>query len=375
MPESPVEPLTPSAVLRLIPAVVAAALLLGACGGQPLRPPPETAPAKGDAAPPVAAADKAPAPARPGGYYLDDGPGDNAPPDLDAIPDAEPKVEPLHRYANSPYSVFGEDYVPTPRLGPYKKSGMASWYGRRFHGRKTASGEPYDMYAMTAAHPTLPIPSYAQVTNVANGKAVVVRINDRGPFHPGRIIDLSYTAAHRLGYVQKGATKVEVRSILPEDIRLAARAAKSAAAGRRPAELARAGDKPAARTPPKAVPPALTATASIASSRPLAAADDDPLAEFLASEEVQATPAPLPTVLDLRGIFLQLGVFSSRDNAESFRDHLRSELSWLGQNLHVQSKDGRYRLHLGPYAGAQEAKRVADRIRDAMGVKSLLVER
>jgi rare lipoprotein A len=167
-------------------------------------------------------ADKSPAPtpaksAKSGGYYLDDGPGSTPPPNLEAIPDAVPHAEPLNRSANRPYEVLGSAYVPQTAYRAYSEEGVASWYGRRFHGKKTSSGEPYDMYAMTAAHPTLPIPSYARVTSLANGKSVVVRINDRGPFHSKRIIDLSYTAAAKLGYAGKGSTRVRVESIDPAD--------------------------------------------------------------------------------------------------------------------------------------------------------------
>jgi len=152
-------------------------------------------------------------PAGKGGYYKDDGPGDKVPPNLASIPDAVPRAEPAHRFANRPYSVFGKDYVPLSSSTPYREQGTASWYGKKFHGQKTSSGEIYDMYAMTAAHKTLPIPSYARVTNLANGKSVVVRINDRGPFHSDRIIDLSYAAAYRLGYVTAGSARVEVESV------------------------------------------------------------------------------------------------------------------------------------------------------------------
>jgi rare lipoprotein A len=150
-----------------------------------------------------------------GGYYLDDGPGDNPPANLDAIPDAVPRNEPLHRYANRPYVVLGAGYVPHTKLRSHREEGLASWYGRRFQGRKTSSGEPYDMYAMTAAHPVLPIPSYARVTSLDSGKSVVVRVNDRGPFHKGRVIDLSYTAAHKLGIAARGSGRVRVESIDP----------------------------------------------------------------------------------------------------------------------------------------------------------------
>jgi rare lipoprotein A len=146
---------------------------------------------------------------------LDDGPPERPPADLDRVVDAVPRIEPLHKYANRPYNALGRDYVPMTSLQPFRQRGMASWYGKRYHGQKTSSGEVYDMYAMTAAHPTLPIPSYARVTNVANGSSVVVRINDRGPFRGTRIIDVSYVAAHKLGFIQAGQAQVEVEAIVP----------------------------------------------------------------------------------------------------------------------------------------------------------------
>lgn len=148
-----------------------------------------------------------------GGYYLDDGPGDNPPSNLEQIPDAVPHAEKLHPYANQPYSAMGQRFVPNIDARDYRARGIASWYGRRYHGKATASGEPYDMYQMTAAHPTLPIPSYARVTNLQNKKSVTVRINDRGPFKHDRLIDLSFVAAHKLGYVGQGSTEVEVESV------------------------------------------------------------------------------------------------------------------------------------------------------------------
>jgi rare lipoprotein A len=152
---------------------------------------------------------------RSGGYYKNDGPANKPPPNLASIPDAVPRTEPLHRFANKPYQALGKNYVPFTSLRPYKERGAASWYGKQFHGQKTSSGETYDMYAMSAAHPVLPIPSYARVTNLANGRSVVVRINDRGPFHGGRVIDLSYVAAAKLGYIERGQAEVEVVAIVP----------------------------------------------------------------------------------------------------------------------------------------------------------------
>ena len=150
-----------------------------------------------------------------GGYYKDDGPERNPPSNLDRVPDARPRAEPLNKAANRPYTVFGKKYVPLTRVQPFHQRGLASWYGKRFHGQRTSSGETYDMYAMTAAHPTLPIPSYARVRSLKSGKEVVVRINDRGPFHSGRVIDLSYAAAYRLGIIGAGSGEVEVQAIVP----------------------------------------------------------------------------------------------------------------------------------------------------------------
>jgi len=150
-----------------------------------------------------------------GGYYKDDGPGVSPPGNLASVPDARPRVEPLHKFANRPYEVFGKKYVPLASLQPFRQRGVASWYGKRFHGQKTASGETYDMYAMSAAHPVLPIPSYARVTSVKTGRQVIVRINDRGPFHSGRVMDLSYAAAYRLGFIETGSGEVEIESIVP----------------------------------------------------------------------------------------------------------------------------------------------------------------
>lgn len=154
-----------------------------------------------------------------GGYYKDDGPGDHIPANIAAIPNAVPKVE-THRPANfRPYTVLGKRYVPVSDERPFRQTGHASWYGRKFHGQHTATGEKYDMYAMTAAHPTLPLPSYARVTRVANDRSVIVRINDRGPFHSSRIIDLSYVAAAKLGLIAPGSDKVVIEAITNQDIR------------------------------------------------------------------------------------------------------------------------------------------------------------
>ena len=152
---------------------------------------------------------------------IQDGAGELVDPRL--IANAVPKMEPVTRAGNSnPYTVLGETYHLLPTARGYKRVGTASWYGSKFHGRKTANGEVYDMYAMTAAHRTLPIPAYARVTNLANQRVIVVRINDRGPFHASRIIDLSYAAALKLGFADHGTAEVEIEVITPTSTRVEA---------------------------------------------------------------------------------------------------------------------------------------------------------
>ncbi len=187
-------------------AVCIAALWLVGCASTP--PDPIPVPAPGADRPVVVA----PVPDT-------DGPPDAPPQNLAEVPDAEPRVEPIKPAGpNKPYEVAGQRYAPLAADVPLTQRGLASWYGRKFHGRTTASGERYDMYAMTAAHPTLPIPSYVRVRNPANGREVVVRVNDRGPFHKGRIIDLSYTAARKLG-VLRDVAMVEVERLTHDAIR------------------------------------------------------------------------------------------------------------------------------------------------------------
>lgn len=151
-----------------------------------------------------------------------DGPPANPPADLIRTPDAEPRVESIRIGGpNKPYEVLGRRYVPITQDAPFSERGLASWYGRKFQGLPTSSGEPYDLFAMTAAHPTLPIPSFARIRNPANGREVIVRINDRGPFHPGRIVDLSYTAALKLDLL-RGVAPVELERLTFDDIRTGA---------------------------------------------------------------------------------------------------------------------------------------------------------
>lgn len=151
-----------------------------------------------------------------GGYYGGDSPPQGWTVDPNSITDAVPRAEPRSATGNNPYIALGKNYRPLASARGYVKRGTASWYGRKFHGRRTSSGEPYDMFAMTAAHPLLPLPTYVRVTNLDNGKSVVVKVNDRGPFLHGRVIDLSYIAAHKLDIAARGTGRVEVRAIAPE---------------------------------------------------------------------------------------------------------------------------------------------------------------
>ena len=181
--------------------------ILGACQSSP--PPTSSLPSAG--APP------APAVAAP--QPVTDGPPEFIPHDLSQLPDPTPVNEPKSATGNPPsYSVFGKTYYTLDTAAGYQDTGLASWYGRKFHGRRTSSGETFDTLKLTAAHPTLPIPSYVEVTNLENGRRMVVRVNDRGPFHEGRIIDLSYAAAVKLGFADAGTARVRVVALndLPE---------------------------------------------------------------------------------------------------------------------------------------------------------------
>lgn len=330
--------LSPSSVCRTPRTLILSAMLLAlaGCGGNAVHVV-ERSDAPGRAESPSSTAKPARKPAtvqkKGGGYYKDDGPGDDIPDNLDDIPDAQPRLEPLHRFANRPYNVLGKSYVPETSLRPLRQRGVASWYGKKFHGQRTSIGEPYDMFSMTAAHPTLAIPSYVRVSNPANGKAVVVRVIDRGPFLSDRIIDLSYAAAYRLGYINAGSTLVEVEAIIPGDA----------------TSLSYAQVKP-----------------------PAAAASRDELSQ-LANQSAAAQTRPTSALPP--GVYLQLGAFSSNDNAESLRTHLARDLDWLNETVVVVPSDTLHRVQVGPYASRADAEKIAERIRTAYGQKPAFVVR
>jgi rare lipoprotein A len=295
--------------------ILCTALLLGACG---------TAPQRGGGGE--------------GGYLAGDGPGTADTARLAAVPDAVPREEPLHRYANRPYDALGVHYVPLTAPGRYKERGVASWYGKKFHGQRTSSGEVYDMYAMSAAHKTLPIPSYARVTNLANGRSVIVRINDRGPFVADRIIDLSYAAAFKLGMMQAGHAEVEVQSLVPgQDV---------------PAAQPMVAEPVQVETlPPATLPPAPPTPA------------------------VATVPAAAPDPADRGSVFLQLGSFRSAAGAREYLARMRVKLGGMDQQLSLVHGGGLTRVHLGPYHTEQEARAAAETLAPRLGFKPFVSTR
>lgn len=244
-----------------------------------------------------------------GGYYLDDGPPDNPPANLDSIPDAIPRIEPLRTANMRPYDALGQTFTPMTSLTPYRERGIASWYGRRYHGKQTASGEVYDMYAMTAAHPTLPIPSYARVTNLNNGKSIVVRINDRGPFLANRVVDLSYTAAYKLDILANGSTPVVVETIIP----------------------------------------------GVASSPPM--------------EKIMP---PRRSNSQNNNIYLQLAAFGSASNAHNFLAQIRSELPSITHQTDITNEGGLYKIRTGPYLSEISARKSAEEITQRIAIRPIL---
>ncbi len=331
------------------PAVLLLAALLAACGSAPKRSSPTERPPAGSG----------------GGYYLDDGPGTGAPADIHAIPDAVPRSEPLYRGTMRPYTVMGRSYVPMTELAPYKARGVATWYGRRYHGKKTSSGEPYDMYAMSAAHTVLPIPSYARVTNTANGRSVIVRVNDRGPFIADRLIDLSYTAAFKLGLIGAGSGMVEVESIIPGSPPPAAPASAPA-----PSASAAVVPSPPATITTPVVPDAMPVTAT-----PLPAPSPPAIAPAPPPATVPAPAAPVSSAATAGGSYVQFGAFGVRENAESYLARLQSQADWLAGSLRITQSDNIYRVQAGPYATEAAARETAERAGQALGMKPVVITR
>jgi len=278
-----------------------------------------------------------------GGYLPGDGPGTEIPGNLDSVADPVPKVEPLHRYANRPYTALGKTYTPQTTIGNYKERGIASWYGKKFHGERTSTGEIYNMYEMSAAHRTLPLPSYAKVTNISNQKSVIVRVNDRGPFVNDRIIDLSYTAAYKLGIIGNGSAEVEVESIDP-NVTVSAIAPV------------------AVKSQPLDIQPA----SSVVATAP---------ASVTTSELPPANSTPVTAVPENNNnsVYLQLGAFMSQQNAERFLARMRHDLASTGKQFKLTTtSDGLARVHMGPYSSQNDARISAENLKGKLGFKPIV---
>ncbi|MDE2433625.1 MAG: septal ring lytic transglycosylase RlpA family protein [Burkholderiales bacterium] len=279
-----------------------------------------------------------------------DGAPANPPSDLAQTPDPEPQVEPIRRGGpNKPYEVMGHTYEPMTGDVPWKETGLASWYGTKFHGRRTASGELFSMYGLTAAHRTLPIPSYAKVRNLATGKEIIVRVNDRGPFHSSRVMDLSYAAAVKLGITAAGSAMVEIERLTFDDIRTGAW-----------------------RTP--------------APTEPESPADPiEALANQTANVPVEAPPEPAPVMpvqdkeraytAAAQGYWVQLAALSRKDGIDRLQQRVVSDASALVPMMAVFKEAAVYKLQVGPYGTREEAAVAAQQVRDALQLKPMVVER
>jgi rare lipoprotein A len=316
-----------------------------------------------------------------------DGADANPPSGLSQVPDADPRVEPIRSSGGTskPYVVLGKSYVPIVDDRPFRESGLASWYGRKFHSQSTASGEPYDMYAMTAAHKTLPLPSYVRVRNPANGREVIVRVNDRGPFHDDRVIDLSYTAALKLDLL-RGVAPVEIERITNEDIRTGAwrrgNVDATQLAHRQPPVTSIASVQTPSSSDSTAVPAAWTApvaaaprvesmeVVALAPLTPLAAPTTPPPSASLAPAAIDAIASAPPT-----GFWVQLGAFSQRDGAARFQQQVARELPALAPSLNVFSERGTHRLQAGPFASRDLARDTAEQVRNGLQLTPVIVER
>ena len=356
--------------------MLAAAVMLGflaACSSAPPAAPsvpggPAPAPEAGT--PPPAAGT---ASSGRGRFYLDDGPGDRPLAELQKVPDAVPRAEPLHSRANRPYVIFGRQYEPMTRMEPFRERGIATWYGRRYHGRPTSIGEIYDMYGMTAAHPTLPLPSYARVTNVRTGRSVIVRVNDRGPFLHGRVIDLSYAAAAKLAAALPGSAEVEVELITEFDAAPAVRASSPPRADPSPvgvpvAQAVQVAPASSASLPPLRVEeapraPAVTPTAATVPAVPVMAA---------APEASAAAPSSASDVL-LPGRYVQLGAYQSREGADAALARLRA--SGLPEPVSVRRDGALHKLVAGPYPQTTDAQAAQRRLRAATGIEAFVLLR
>ncbi|MFZ9614876.1 MAG: septal ring lytic transglycosylase RlpA family protein [Candidatus Methylopumilus sp.] len=259
-----------------------------------------------------------------GGYYLDDGPGDHPPENIDAIPDATPKVEPFNARANQPYIALDNKYIPMTSFYPYKERGIASWYGKRYHGKKTSIGEYYDMYSMTGAHTTLPIPCYVRVTNTENGKSVIVRINDRGPFKKDRVIDLSFAAAYKLRLSDKGSGPVEVELIDPRQF------------------------SALKKTP-------------------------DVITEKIKEKEVTPTQVKTEEAIANEPLYIQAGAFKNEKNADLLLKQLSEMKLENTPPFKKQFSEDLFHVVIGPFNSKNEATNIADLIKSKIKISIFVI--
>lgn len=303
-----------------------------------------------------------------GAYYKDDGPEDNPPANLRDVPDADVRNEPMSPRSNRPYVVLGKNYTPLTDLEPFSQRGTGTWYGKKFHGQRTSSGEIYDMYKMTAAHPTLPIPSYARVTSLDSGKQVIVRINDRGPFHASRIIDVSYTAALKLDLLAKGSHQLLVERLLPDEIdRMIARRDQPAAPVRALTPSVRIVIPPAQAIAVEPQTGSVVAPDVTALLLPSPSPSPWPVSEVASAAVVEA-----PAVG--QGFYLQLGAYTRAENANAARSSLNAFAGRLGI-LEVVESAGVHRLFGGPFASRADALHAAQDLPDGLGLRALVIQR
>ncbi len=284
-----------------------------------------------------------------GRFYQHDGP-----PDTENIDQAgaRPRVEPFKTGTLRPYTVLGQTYYPIAEDIPFSEEGVGSWYGKQFHGKKTATGELYDMFSMTAAHPTLPLPSYAVVTNLENGRSILVRVNDRGPFLNKRVIDLSYAAAKKLGYANKGTAKVKIRRLTFSEIQN------------------RSWDKSAPT--PVASTPVLQQNPIPVSSEP-SIAPEKPQSYKEPTEQTSVTE-----LLPEEGNWaVQIGFFSEEENAKAFMAHAEATLSSFGQSqpTKVLKANKGYRVLVGDYLNKNLARSAAQNIGTALGIAAFPIQK
>jgi rare lipoprotein A len=268
-------------------------------------------------------------------------------PTAEEIRDAEPTVEPLSRGGNKPYNIYGVDYSPRTDIMEYSEIGTASWYGNKFHGHKTSNGETYNVFAMTAAHKTLPLPSYVRVTNLDNNSSAIVRVNDRGPFHQGRIIDLSYAAAYKLGVFPGGTGRVKVELVASPAMVNQTTLATGASSDSEFQEQTLSADQHQSEqfveepyTPEPAIATIPTKTAAV--SRPT------------------SQPALVDNSPSRQGCFIQLIASSDEAKVQKLGNEIRQQLS---VSTKVEAVNGLFRLIAGPF-NASDASSALQQLRD-----------